>query len=688
MQGTILGSRYRVIEYIAKGGFGKTYLAEDTQLPGKDKCVVKQLYPSVDDPYFIKVARRLFKTEAETLNTLGVHNQIPRLMAYFEEDEKFYLVQQYIEGHTLTKELVAGEPWSERKVVELLKDCLGILSFIHAQGVIHRDVKPDNLICRQSDHKLVLVDFGTVKEVIAEQTQLVPATVAVGTKGYMPTEQARGKPRTASDIYALGVIAIQAMTGVHPTQLAENDSGEIIWQDKVQCSSQLKEIVSKMTRYQFKERYQSAQSTIAALASLESKSKPVTPQPEAVQYTPTVQLSDAELAALSRQPHATSINPSSLANDHSILVDPDENIASNVTSSKSASSESCVASSSQAESIKQANPLQNESNSMSKAPKSHKTFATLGIALVVGAIASGGMYFLNQQSTKSAQNSVELQVNSFNAMLEAKDYQGCYDKAIKISTQGDDRAANLMPQEQQQEFEAKCGLAKAQQEASDLKYGAALEIAKTLPRTTQIDAEIQQEIDSWSAQLLADATKIYQQGGNLAKAIEMVKQIPQDSSVRPQVIDAKSSWKAESEANEAIMTTASKALSEEKWLYAKQQATKVKSSSSSMYWQEQAQAIIAQAESAIAETAAEAEATKAIVPLPAIKENYTPATPKISKPITPTIPKAVVPEPTPQPTTRINQDSSEPLRNLGDSDSLPSRPSNSNPQNNAPLRDL
>ncbi|MEM7758732.1 MAG: protein kinase [Cyanobacteria bacterium P01_A01_bin.40] len=680
MQGTILGSRYRVIEYIAKGGFGKTYLAEDTQLPGKDKCVVKQLYPSVDDPYFIKVARRLFKTEAETLNTLGVHNQIPRLMAYFEEDEKFYLVQQYIEGHTLTKELVTGEPWSESKVVELLKDCLGILSFIHAQGVIHRDVKPDNLICRQSDHKLVLVDFGTVKEVIAEQTQLVPATVAVGTKGYMPTEQARGKPRTASDIYALGVIAIQALTGVHPTQLAENDSGEIIWQDKVQCSLQLKEIVSKMTRYQFKERYQSAQSTIAALAGLESKSKPVTPQPEAVQYTPTVQLSDAEVAALSRQPQATSINPSSLANDRSILVNPDENIASNVTSSESASPESFLVSSPQAESINQANPLQNESNSMSKAPKSHKTLATLGIALVVGAIASGGMYFLNQQSTKSAQNSVELQVNSFNAMLEAKDYQGCYDKAIEISTQGDDQAANLIPQEQQQEFEAQCGLAKAQQEASDLKYGAALEIAKTLPRTTQIDAEIQQEIDSWSAQLLADANKLYQQEGNLEQAIEMVKQIPQDSSVRSQVIDARSFWKAESEASEALISTASKALSEEKWLYAKQQATKVKSSSSSMYWQEQAQAIIAQAESAIAETAAEVEGTNAIVP--------TPPTPKISKPITPTIPKAVVPQPTPQPTTRINQDSSEPLRNLGDGDSFPSRPSNSAPQNNAPLRDL
>ena len=227
MQGTILGSRYRVIEYIAKGGFGKTYLAEDIQLPGRKKCVVKQLYPSVDDPNFIKVARRMFKKEAHTLNTVGTHDQIPQLLAYFEEGEKFYLVQQYIEGQTLSKELVAGQIWSEDRVIALLEDCLGILDFIHAQGVIHRDVKPDNLIRRKSDNKLVLVDFGTVKEVIKQQTQLMPLTVAVGTRGYMPTEQARGKPRITSDIYAVGMIAIQALTGILPTKLEEDDDGEV-----------------------------------------------------------------------------------------------------------------------------------------------------------------------------------------------------------------------------------------------------------------------------------------------------------------------------------------------------------------------------------------------------------------------------------------------------------------------------
>ncbi|MEM7595289.1 MAG: protein kinase [Cyanobacteria bacterium P01_A01_bin.83] len=682
MEGRVLGGRYRVIRYIAKGGFGKTFLAEDTQLPGKDKCVVKQLYPSVDDPNFIKIARRLFKTEAQTLNTLGIHNQIPRLMAYFEEDEKFYLVQQYIEGHTLSQELNSGQPWSESRVLELLQDCLKILDFIHAQGVIHRDIKPDNLIRRQSDNKLVLVDFGTVKAIIAEQTQLVPATVAVGTRGYMPSEQSRGKPRTTSDIYALGIIAIQALTGIHPTQFEESDKGELIWQNKVQCSPQLQSIVSKMTRYYFKDRYQSAKETITALADLAGNFKTQSPTP-AVQYTPTVQLSNTELSAF-RQPPATSNNLSSVGNNHSILVPP-ENTISNVTPSELAPS---PVNSQSAASLDQSTRVNNEPNSMGATPnspaslehasisnskKSGKILATLGIALAIGAVASGGMYFLSRKTTQSAQDSIAEQINSFNAMVDDQDYQGCYEEVVKIKTQGDNgTAANNMPPAQQQEFEAKCGLAKAQQEASDLKYGAALAIATTLPKNTSVDAQIQQQIYSWSQQQLANASKLYKQEGNLEKALEMVKQIPQDSSIRSQVVDAKNFWKAESETNEAVITSAEKALSEEKWQYAKQQATKVKESSSSMYWQQQAQAIISQAEEGISQTAATEVNPEAIPP----------TQPKVIKPDNTTATPPAVPRK--QPTTRLKQDSSEPLRDLGGGIVPSNVPADSSPN----LRDL
>ena len=692
MQGTILASRYRVLEYIAKGGFGKTYLAEDTQLPGKDKCVVKQLYPSVDNPNFIKVARRLFRTEAQTLNIVGSHDQIPRLMAYFEEDEKFYLVQQYIQGHTLSKEL-SDEPWSEERVIELLKDCLNILDFIHAKGVIHRDVKPDNLIRRQSDRKLVLVDFGTVKEVIAEQTQLIPATVAVGTRGYMPTEQALGKPRITSDIYALGIIGIQALTAVHPTELEENDNGEIIWQDLASCSDRLKAIVAQMTRYHFKERYQSATEAIAALDKLDSKfQEAAAAQTEVAQYTPTVRFGTAQLANMSEPPPASTVQPQSVVRSSSITT------PNNPTSFAAKSPELLRTNVLQSKTLERSHLLENESSSMTNTQKPSKTLITLGVAVALGTIASGGMYLLNQQSTKSAQNSIAEQVASFNTMLENQNYQDCYQQAVEMNAQAADEVQ--MPKEQQQEFEAKCGLATAQQDADDLKYGEALEIAKTLPKNTSIDAEIQQQIDSWSEQLLAKANKVYEQTGNLEEAIETVKQIPQDSSVRSQVIDAKNAWKAESSNNQAIIASAEKALSEENWQYAKQQAIKVRDSSPTMYWQQQAKAIISQAESGIAESAPPEVAT------PTPPSNPVPTPTKDTKPspepdTTPTVtsepkavtpnpePKAVTPNPEPKPTPRIDQNSSEPLRDLGgNGESLPGNPANTAPQNDAPLRDL
>ncbi len=271
VKGKIVGSRYKIIEYLAEGGFGRTYLAEDTQLPGRDTCLVKQLHPSRSDPQFLAIARRLFETEASTLHNLGHHRQIPELLAYFEEEEKFYLVQQYIEGATLTKELDLGKKWLESQAIAFLQDAVSILQFVHEKGVIHRDIKPDNIIRRESDDKLVLVDFGSVKQVLqGQQTNLGQLTIAVGTQGYMPTEQARGKPRPTSDIYALGIIAIQALTGIAPLDLPEDDEGEIIWESSAKVSRELSAILTRMTRYHFKDRYKTAKDVLQALDKLPS----------------------------------------------------------------------------------------------------------------------------------------------------------------------------------------------------------------------------------------------------------------------------------------------------------------------------------------------------------------------------------------------------------------------------------
>lgn len=269
--GQLLDSRYQVVKILGAGGFGQTYIAQDTRRPGSPVCVVKHLKPASSDPKILNIARRLFKNEGETLENLGNHDQIPRLLAYFEENQEFYLVQEFIQGQTLSRELLPNQRWIESDVMQLLQEVLGILELVHSKDVIHRDIKPDNIIRRQQDNKLVLVDFGAVKQV---RSQLVTvhgqptASVAIGTPGYMPTEQGQGKPRPNSDIYALGIICIQALTGMSPAQLQnleDPNTGELIWENLVPVSSGLASVLTKMVRYHFKDRYQSATETLQAL---------------------------------------------------------------------------------------------------------------------------------------------------------------------------------------------------------------------------------------------------------------------------------------------------------------------------------------------------------------------------------------------------------------------------------------
>ncbi|WAL59983.1 serine/threonine-protein kinase [Thermocoleostomius sinensis] len=271
MIGSTLSGRYKIVNVLGAGGMGRTYVAEDMLRPGHPKCVVKQLRPASTDPNVLEIARRLFATEAETLERLGNHDQIPRLLAYFEHDEEFYLVQEFIDGHPLSAELHQTRHWSETQVVQLLQEILAVLSFIHNQNVIHRDIKPDNIIRRSRDNRLVLIDFGAVKQVRMQQiTQMGQAsvTVAIGTPGYMPTEQSTGKPRPSSDIYAVGMVGIQALTGVLPTFLQEDEDGEVIWRPLVQVSDGFAEVINKMVRHYFKHRYQTAAEALQALYQL------------------------------------------------------------------------------------------------------------------------------------------------------------------------------------------------------------------------------------------------------------------------------------------------------------------------------------------------------------------------------------------------------------------------------------
>jgi len=271
--GKVLNGRYKIVKVLGSGGFSETYIAEDMKRSGSAPCVVKQLRIASDNLDTLKLARRLFATEAETLERLGRHDQIPSFLDSFEEDQEFYLVQEFVAGHPLSNELTSRIPLPESKVVVMLHDLLRVLEFVHSQGVIHRDLKPSNVIRRKTDNRLVLIDFGVAKKITTQMADVernTKFTVAVGTPGYMPNEQSAGRPHFNSDIYALGMMAIEALSGQPPHLLNHNGiTGEVIWRNQApQVSSEFADVLTKMVCYDFTQRYASVQQVREALEQL------------------------------------------------------------------------------------------------------------------------------------------------------------------------------------------------------------------------------------------------------------------------------------------------------------------------------------------------------------------------------------------------------------------------------------
>lgn len=271
MESTILRGRYKITKLLGRGGFGETYLAEDGDRPGNPICVVKQLQVNSNSLSILKAAQRLFNNEAEVLYKLGSHEQIPQLLAHFEENNQFFLVQEFIDGHDLSEEINSSRRWNEQQIIAFLTEVLTVLKFVHGESVIHRDIKPSNLIRRRRDGKIFLIDFGVVKEIQLPTTALTNSypTISVGTPGYVPNEQLGGKPRFSSDIYALGITAIQALTRLYPEQISENpQTGEILWRHQAQISDRLANILDRMVKSHFRDRYQTVDEVLTELENI------------------------------------------------------------------------------------------------------------------------------------------------------------------------------------------------------------------------------------------------------------------------------------------------------------------------------------------------------------------------------------------------------------------------------------
>lgn len=268
----LLRDRYRVLRALGQGGFGATFLAQDESLPGNPCCVIKQLRPASTGSHILPMARELFEREARTLGRIGNHPQVPRLLDYFEDNQQFYLVQEYISGATVQQEIKRNGPMSEAGARQFLSEILPLLQYIHSNQVIHRDIKPANLIRREQDRKLVLIDFGAVKTQVnpmaaantSEQTALT--NFAIGTPGFAPPEQMAMRPVYASDIYAVGVTCIYLLTTKSPKDIdTDPKTGEMMWRRYVHVSEPFAEVLRKMLEASVRHRYQSATEILRAL---------------------------------------------------------------------------------------------------------------------------------------------------------------------------------------------------------------------------------------------------------------------------------------------------------------------------------------------------------------------------------------------------------------------------------------
>ncbi len=293
--GQLFRDRYRIVKILASGGFGVTYLAQDGGIPGSPVCVIKQLCPKVNSPMALERAKRRFRQEAKVLAKVGRHSQIPMLLDYFTIQDGFYLVQEYIHGEVLTQVVRRHGKMNEQQVKRFLQQILPVVKFIHKCRIIHRDIKPPNIIRCADDGRLVLIDFGAVRECLGDvdgNTFHNPLTQFVGTPGFAPPEQQALRPTYGSDIYAVGMTCLFLLTGKTPLEFdAHPRSGEIIWQHLVSVSDHFAQILQKMLYPDVRDRFQSVDEVVRSLLledhfeqlstglSYQPRPKPAPPQP-------------------------------------------------------------------------------------------------------------------------------------------------------------------------------------------------------------------------------------------------------------------------------------------------------------------------------------------------------------------------------------------------------------------------
>jgi len=518
--GKLLQGRYQIVQSLGAGVFGQTYIALDVDYPDNAKCVVKQIKASSFESNYLDTLRLLFLTETETLKLLGSHQQIPEFIACFEENKRFYLVQEYIEGHALTAELPInqewGSVWSEREVVEFLLDVLGILEFVHSQGVIHCDIKPENLIRRAADGKLVLIDFGSIQSIdFGIGAELPIHKIPVTSLGYIPPEQFIGETQPNSDIYALGMIAIQALTGLEPLQLkADPYTNEIIWRSQnTPVNDYLAAVLSQMIRYDYQKRFQSAGEVLRVLKQMIWE-----PQPRQI-LTPDIEDDKSQNPVSGKlSPLFTGIKVGLAAN--SLLMGV--GVYSLVNTS----------------------PAYSETETLSQAKKEYQAGDLQeAIALVKSIPSHSNIYPEAQATIEGWQEQWQVAAQQYQLALAAY-YETRWSDVIDAARQVPDilywrNKTDKLIQKAYINIEAQTEdlLAKAYESASIKDFSTALKYLRQIPKESSAGAIVQDKLAEYNRKRQIRAAyflnKAYHQAsvGNFDSAVKLLKNIPSDALV-------------------------------------------------------------------------------------------------------------------------------------------------------------
>ncbi len=312
--GKTLQQRYKIVQNLGPSLFGHNYLGFDLQTPLYAKCIIKCLKSS-PDPDELENTRLLFALEIEKLQRLDKQNGIPQLIEAFEENEHFYLVQELIRGYSLSVELPIDRSWArlwnESEAVKLLREVLGILELAHSHGIVHCDLKPDNLIRRSEDGKLFLTDFGSLGFPHEAQPPISIRRKKTTLSEYTPPEQFIHQMYPSSDIYSLGMIAIHGLTGNSPMQLdRDRETNNFIWNlNEIEVSDQVATILSKMVCHKFSERYQSAGEVLQALQNIAIEIFPEEVKSHSKHAIPVLGLAPNEHQVLNSDQHQEDISP-------------------------------------------------------------------------------------------------------------------------------------------------------------------------------------------------------------------------------------------------------------------------------------------------------------------------------------------------------------------------------------------